>query len=169
MHGDEGVAGPWAAQAQPGQTLLANGPGGGYRPDPTADWHLLVGDESAVPAIAAALADLGPEATVRLVLAVPDVSHEVPLSLGADQQLRYVADASELLTAVQELSWLPGRVQVFAHGEAQAIMHGVRPYVLKEREVPRSDASISGYWRHGRSEDAFRVWKQELAAAEGSS
>ncbi|KYH44050.1 siderophore-interacting protein [Branchiibius sp. NY16-3462-2] len=166
VHGDEGVAGPWAAQAAPGQTLQANGPGGGYRPDSTADWHLLIGDESAVPAIAAALADLGPEPTVRLLLAVPDAAHEVSLSLGADQQVQYVADPSALVAALQELPWLPGRVQVFAHGEAQAIMHGVRPYVLKQRGVPRSDASISGYWRQGRSEDSFRVWKQELAAAE---
>ena len=166
VHGDEGVAGPWAARAEPGQILQANGPGGGYRPDPTADWHLLVGDESAVPAIASALPELGPEPTVRLLLAVPDATHEVPLSLGPDQPVRYVTDPAELVTAVRELRWLPGRVQVFAHGEAQAIMHGVRPYVLKERRVPRADASISGYWRQGRSEDAFRVWKQELAAAE---
>lgn len=37
VHGDEGVAGPWAAAAQPGDTLIANGPGGGYRPDPGAE------------------------------------------------------------------------------------------------------------------------------------
>ena len=55
IHGDEGVAGPWAAAAQPGDTLLVNGPGGAYRPDPTADWHLLAGDESALPAITAAM------------------------------------------------------------------------------------------------------------------
>ncbi|PWJ24846.1 NADPH-dependent ferric siderophore reductase [Branchiibius hedensis] len=166
IHGDEGVAGPWAARAVPGQVLHANGPGGGYRPDPSADWHLLIGDESAVPAITAALAELGPEPTVRLLLAVPGPDHELALSLGPDQQVRYVNDASALVAAVRELPWLAGRVQVFAHGEAQAIMHGVRPYLLKERGVPRSDASISGYWRQGRSEDAFRVWKQELAAAE---
>lgn len=168
IHGDEGVAGPWAAQAQPGQTLHANGPGGGYRPDPSADWHLLVGDESAVPAIAAGLAELGPEPTVRLLLAVPGPDHEPALALGVDQDVQYVGDPAALVMAVQDLPWLPGRVQVFAHGEAQAIMHGVRPYVLKERGVPRSDASISGYWRQGRSEDAFRVWKQELATAEAT-
>ena len=55
VHGDEGVAGPWAATAAPGDALVFSGPSGGYRPDPTADWHLLVGDESALPAIAASL------------------------------------------------------------------------------------------------------------------
>ncbi len=55
VHGDEGLAGPWAARAQPGDRLVVSGPGGGYAPDPTADWHLFVGDESAIPAIAASL------------------------------------------------------------------------------------------------------------------
>src|SRR5690606_21164117 len=54
-HGDEGLAGPWAANARPGDELFMLGPGGGYAPDPGADWHLLAGDESALPAIAASL------------------------------------------------------------------------------------------------------------------
>src|SRR4051794_14299252 len=54
-HGDEGLAGPWAAAAQPGDRISFFGPGGGYAPSPDADWHLLAGDESALPAIGAAL------------------------------------------------------------------------------------------------------------------
>ena len=54
VHGDEGLAGPWAARAKPGDRLVLSGPGGGYLPDPAADWHLLAGDDSALPAIAAA-------------------------------------------------------------------------------------------------------------------
>ena len=55
VHGDEGLAGPWAQQAQPGQQVRFLGPGGAYSPSQDADWHLLAGDESALPAIAAAL------------------------------------------------------------------------------------------------------------------
>ena len=51
-HGDVGVAGAWALRAVPGDVLVMEGPSSGYHPDPEADWHLLVGDESAVPAIA---------------------------------------------------------------------------------------------------------------------
>src|ERR1044072_9054623 len=39
VHGDEGVAGPWAAAARPGDELELRGPGGAYTPDPDADWH----------------------------------------------------------------------------------------------------------------------------------
>src|SRR3954451_9676014 len=53
--GDTGVAGPWAASARPGDGLQLMGPGGAYAPDGDADWHLMVGDESVLPAISASL------------------------------------------------------------------------------------------------------------------
>ncbi len=62
--------------------------------------------------------------------------------------------------------WLPGQVQVFIHGEAQAVMHNLRPYIRKERGVDAKWTSISGYWRRGRTEETFRQWKKELAEAE---
>src|SRR3954449_8237178 len=55
VHGAEGVAGPWAAAAEPGDELLLLGPGGAYTPDPDADWHLMAGDASVIPAITASL------------------------------------------------------------------------------------------------------------------
>src|SRR5690606_1656447 len=62
VHGDEGVAGPWARSVAPGTEVAVRGPGGGYRPDPSADFHLLAGDETAVPAVAAALESLPQDA-----------------------------------------------------------------------------------------------------------
>ena len=87
VHGDSGVAGPWAMHAQPGDVLVFTGPSGGYRPDPAADWHLMVGDESAVPAIAASLEALpsGARAVVRLVCDGPE--HEIELASAADVDL----------------------------------------------------------------------------------
>ena len=52
-HGDVGHAGRWALGAAPGDRLQVRGPGGGYVPHPDADSYLYVGDESALPAIAA--------------------------------------------------------------------------------------------------------------------
>ena len=45
VHGAEGLAGPWAANVQPGERIALNGPGGAFAPDDTADWHLFVCDE----------------------------------------------------------------------------------------------------------------------------
>ena len=168
VHGDEGVAGPWARRAAPGDRLMVNGPGGAYRPDPTADWHLLIGDESALPAITAALGDLPDDAIVRVVALVDSADHELELSAPVKCEITWLhrgqADAEgQLEAAVRALDWLPGRVHVFAHGEAQEIMRGVRPFLHQERGLSRDQVSVSGYWRRGRTEEGFRVWKSEFA------
>ncbi len=183
VHGGDGVAGPWAARATPGETLTARGPGGGYAPDPSAAWHLLVGDQSALPAVAAAVRALAVDAVGYVVVEVPGREHEIDLRapIGIDVIWVYDAGAEQpesddagaasptLVDAVRALPWRPGRVQAFVHGEARAVMHGIRPYLLKERGVTRADASISGYWRLGRSEESFRVWKSELATVESAA
>ena len=53
--------------------------------------------------------------------------------------------------------------------EAQAVMHNLRPYIRKDRDVAAKWASISGYWRRGRTEESFRQWKRELAEAEAGA
>ncbi|GAA2011445.1 siderophore-interacting protein [Nakamurella flavida] len=168
VHGDQGVAGPWAAAAQPGDQLLANGPGGAYAPDPTADWHLLVGDETALPAITAALQALPADAVAHVVVEVEGAGYQLDLPLPAGATLHWVHrdTGGSVQDVVRGLDWLPGRVHVFAHGEAQQMMHGLRPYLLRERGVPRDLLSISGYWRQGRTEESFREWKAELARQE---
>jgi NADPH-dependent ferric siderophore reductase len=170
-HGDHGVAGPWAQAVQPGERLEVRGPGGAYRPDPDADWHLLAGDESAVPAITAAVEALPADAVARVVVLVEDAGHEPVLSLpiGAELTMLHRAEGEGLAAAVRALEWLPGRVHAFVHGEAEEVMHEVRPYLLKERGLDRDQVSISGYWRRGRSEEGFRQWKTELRAAEGQT
>ncbi|RLV48868.1 siderophore-interacting protein [Nocardioides mangrovicus] len=178
VHGDTGVAGPWAAAAQPGDVLEVRGPGGAYAPDPAADWHLLVGDESALPAIRAALQALPAEATARAYVEIEGPGHEAELprevtwvhrGSGAAAAMA-AAEQTEpaLLTAVREGEWLPGRVQCFVHGEAQVVMHALRPFLLAEKGLPREDVSVSGYWRRGRTEEGFRDWKRELREAEGA-
>jgi NADPH-dependent ferric siderophore reductase len=171
-HGAEGVAGPWAAGARPGDPLDLFGPGGAYFPRPDADWHLLAGDEAAQPAIAAACAAL-PEAAVGQVfleIAGPTEELDIPRPVGVGltwvhRGSRGVGEA--LADAVRAQPWRPGQVHVFVHGEAQAVMQDLRPYLRRERGVPAEWASISGYWRRGRSEESFRLWKRELAEREG--
>jgi len=171
VHGEHGVAGPWAASVKPGDPAYLMGPSGAYAPDPAADWHLLAGDESAVPAITAALEALPADAVARVVVLVEDADHEpaLPLPAGAELTVLHratLAPGEGLAATVRALEWLPGRVHAFVHGEAEEVMHGVRPYLLKELRLSRDQVSISGYWRRGRSEEGFRSWKAELRAAE---
>ena len=80
VHGDHGVAGPWAAAAQPGQPAYLMGPSGAYAPDPAADWHLLAGDEAAVPAISAALEALPDNAIGKVFIEVGGPDDEIALA-----------------------------------------------------------------------------------------
>jgi NADPH-dependent ferric siderophore reductase len=170
-HGAEGVAGPWAAQARPGDTLDLFGPGGAYSPRPEADWHLFAGDEAAQPAIAAACAALPAGAVGRVFLEISGPAEELAIPRPPGVELTWVHRGSRvpgeaLAEVVRAEPWRPGRVHTFVHGEAQAVMHDLRPYLRRERGVPADWASISGYWRRGRTEETFRQWKRELAERE---
>src|ERR1700749_35386 len=79
VHGDRGIAGPWAAQAKPGDTLQLAGPGGAYTPSPDADWHLLAGDDAALPAIAVSLQRIPAGVPVFAVVEVDGAEHRQPL------------------------------------------------------------------------------------------
>ncbi|MEU2121236.1 siderophore-interacting protein [Nocardia niwae] len=171
-HGAEGIAGPWAATVEPGATIDLYGPNGAYSPRPDADWHLLAGDEAALPAIAAALEALPADATGLAFVEVAGPDDELPVKKPDGIELtwlhRGVRSPGEVLAeTVRSAPWSPGQVQVFIHGEADAVMKDLRRYVRKDRGVPAQwAASISGYWRRGRTEEGFREWKAELRAAE---
>jgi NADPH-dependent ferric siderophore reductase len=184
VHGEHGVAGPWAAAATPGQPAYLTSPNGAYAPDPAADWHLFAGDEAAVPAIGAALEALPDNAIGKAFIEVAGPEDEIPLKAPEGVQVRWIyrggradlvpedaaGDNAPLIAAVKEADWLPGQVQVFIHGEAQTVMHNLRRYIRKERGVDAKwAASISGYWRRGRTEETFRQWKRELAEAEATA
>jgi NADPH-dependent ferric siderophore reductase len=183
VHGEHGAAGPWAASAQPGQPTYLMGPSGAYSPDPAADWHLLVGDETALPAISVALEALPANAIGQVFIEVAEPEDEVPLTAPEGVEINWLyrggradlvgedraGDHSPLVPAVKNALWMPGQVHAFIHGEAQAVMHNLRPYIRKERGVDAKWASISGYWRRGRTEETFREWKKELAAAESGA
>ncbi|HZN80462.1 MAG TPA: siderophore-interacting protein [Mycobacterium sp.] len=184
VHGEHGVAGPWAAAATPGQPAYLTSPNGAYAPDPAADWHLFAGDEAAVPAIGAALEALPDNAIGKVFIEVAGPEDEIPLSAPEGVEVRWIyrggradlvpedvaGDNAPLISAVKEADWLPGQVQVFIHGEAQTVMHNLRRYIRKERGVDAKwAASISGYWRRGRTEETFRQWKRELAEAEATA
>ncbi|WP_299164944.1 siderophore-interacting protein [uncultured Arthrobacter sp.] len=167
VHGDEGLAGPWAARAKPGDRIALMGPGGAFAPDPSADWHLLAGDESALPAIAAALEALPAEATGFAFLECGGHDDVIELAKPSGVEVRWIHrgsrdDTTKLLlaAAVSAHQWPTGRAQVFAHGERES-MKALRDVFLKERGLSKDQLSLSGYWAAGRTEDRFQAEKRE--------
>ncbi|ROR67266.1 siderophore-interacting protein [Agrococcus jenensis] len=167
VHGDAGIAGPWAARVQPGERVVFGGPGGAFAPDPAADWHLFAGDESALPAIARAIEALPEHARGIAVLEVRDGSEEIALRHpdGVEVQWLHRGEPSEatiglLAATVGAIAWPAGRVQVFAHGERES-MKAMREQLFTQRGLERSQVSLSGYWALGRTEDRFQAEKRE--------
>jgi NADPH-dependent ferric siderophore reductase len=162
VHGDEGIAGPWAAAAKPGDVIRFMGPGGGYAPDTTADWHLLAGDESALPAISAALERMPEGAKARVFVEVAGPDEEQKIETAADVEITWLhRDAGEsLVGAVRGLEFPAGRMQAFVHGEA-GFVRDLRRFLRVELGIPMSQLSISGYWRRGMNEDGWQSSKRE--------
>ncbi|MFJ9410023.1 siderophore-interacting protein [Streptomyces sp. NPDC101393] len=177
VHGDEGLAGPWAVGAKPGDEVRFLGPGGAYVPEAGADWHLLAGDESALPAIAASLARIPAGSAVHAFIEVagPEEEQQLEIPAGAEVTWLHRGDAPagrELVAAVRALDFPAGRVQAFVHGEAGFVKE-LRRLLRVEREIPREALSISGYWRAGHDEDGWqaskRDWNQQVEAEQESA
>ncbi|MGA5167968.1 MULTISPECIES: siderophore-interacting protein [Streptomyces] len=165
VHGDEGLAGPWAARARVGDTVRFLGPGGGYAPDPAAAWHLLVGDESALPAIAASLERLPEDAVGHALIEVESPDDEQKVAVPPGVEVRWLhrggrAVGEALLAAVEGLDFPPGDVHAFVHGEA-GFVKDLRRHLRLERQVPRERLSISGYWRLGKTDEDWRAIKRD--------
>lgn len=166
-HGDEGIAGPWAATALPGDKLRLLGPGGAYAPSPDADWHLLVGDEAALPAIASALEWLEVGAKAQVIVQVDSAAEIQQIDTKADVEFTWLFrdtaqnanPRQDLVDAVTSLAFPAGQGHIFVHGEAEMVMKQLRPHLLNDRNVNRDWLSISGYWRSGNTEESFREWK----------
>jgi len=174
VHGDEGLAGPWAIAAQPDDEISFVAPSGDWAPRPEADAHLFVGDEAAIPAIAAALERLAghdPQARAQVFLEVASARHEQPMPQTARTELTWVhRDQHEgsygpgLVRAVVAADFPDGDVEGFVHGNADMV-RPLRRHLLKERGVPREHLSISGYWRAGHTDESWRALKREFNAA----
>lgn len=172
VHGDTGLAGPWAAGALPGDRIALSLPGGAYAPsDDPAVAHVLVADDSALPATAAALEAMHPSATGVALVEVAGPADEQPLVHPEGVTLRWLhrdatgaAPGTLLLEAVRALPPLPHPVQAFVHGERGAVK-AIRRLLQEEHGLGKSDMSLSAYWALGRAEDRFQEEKREPVGA----
>ncbi len=169
VHGDVGIAGPWAMAAQPGDRIQFAGPSSGYAPDPDADWHLMAGDESALPAIAASLERVPAGRPAMTVLVVDGLDHELDLACGGELSLTWLhrhdhpGDTDLLVSAVGALDFPEGQVDVFVHGEAGETRAVLR-HLLGERGIEKASTSISPYWRRSFTDERWREVKADWLA-----
>ena len=165
VHGDEGIAGPWAAAATVGDRIGLRGPGGGYAPDPTAAWHLMAGDTSVIPAISASLPQVPAGVPVHVVLQVHGPEEEVELTSPGALEVHYLhGDADDgLAAAIAALDFPLGDAQVFLHGEATSVRLA-RRHLVVDRGVPAERLSASGYWKRTLTDEGWREAKGDWNA-----
>jgi NADPH-dependent ferric siderophore reductase len=149
-----GAASDWAAAAEPGAETAVSGPGRGYDVDTQATTYLLVGDETALPAISQLLEVIPHDTEVQVHVEIADASAQLdlPAHPRAEVHWHQAADGAEpgdaFVAAVEGLDEIPDAVWVA--GEAAAVQR-VRTHLAEVRDRPRSTNTVRGYWKKGRS------------------
>jgi NADPH-dependent ferric siderophore reductase len=171
VHGDEGVAGPWALAARPGDRLSMSSPGGLWSPsDDPGIGHLLLADDSALPALASALESMPEHAHGLALVEVDTPDDELDLARPPGVELRWLhrqgaaTPGSLLIAALRSIETPTGPVTVFAHGERGA-MKEARVVLQDDWRLDRTALSLSAYWAIGRAEDRFQDEKREPVGA----
>ncbi len=147
LHGS-GAASTWAEHATPGDEVAVSGPGRGYRIPSDAGSFLLLGDETAIPAICQLLDHL-PDLpiTVHVEIAVPEA--RLDLHREVDEHWHVLTEGAppgdSLVAAAMEAP-VDGDTRIWAAGEAAA-MQRIRKHLFADRGLPRSAATIRGYWK----------------------
>lgn len=156
LHPDGAIAG-WAGRAQAGDEAAISGPGRGYVVDETASAFLLAGDESALPAITQLLPLVPRTATAEVIVELghPDARLELPdhpgLSVTWRDRRAGGRSGDALVEAVRAAS-IPEDANVWVAGEAAAVQ-AIRKHLFDQRGMTRAQATVRGYWKHGRAGD----------------
>jgi len=153
VHG-AGAASAWAAGAGAGSPAALSGPGRGHQVDAGAPHYLLLGDETAIPAISQLLETLAAHTAVRVH--IESAGDPLPLPRHPRAEISWHRRAEDrpfgaaLVEAAARHPAPEGRV--WAAGEAAA-MQRIRRTLFEAHGLPRARATVRGYWKAGRSAD----------------
>lgn len=152
---EAGPATAWAIRAAPGDRLEIGGPRGSAVVPDDFDWYLLVGDETALPAIGRWVEGLRPGVPVTTIVAIEDPADAQHLATRAEWRPVWLArsgragdDAALLRAALDEHVLPPGDGFVWIAAEARTA-RSLRTYVIETRGHPKAWSKASGYWIRG--------------------
>ncbi|WAC61298.1 siderophore-interacting protein [Brevundimonas sp. SL130] len=157
LHGDQGPAAWWIARVREGDTLQLAGPRSGYWIDPSQQEQVLIGDATALPAIAGIVERLSTGTRTRIFIEVADAGEEQVLVSPADMTIHWVHSGTAFpgttgkLELVVQQADLPPDCQVFLAGEA-FMVRAMRTHLLVDRGILHPSIDAKGYWRLGASD-----------------
>lgn len=166
MHA-EGLVTEWAARDCVGDKVVITEPKGSFLPAPDTTWLMLVGDLTAMPAMARIC-----ESTSLPVRVWAEVADALPDYLPANADVTWHAppdgQASGLADVVTGIDWPTGPGYFWMAGES-AQMRAIRKHLMRERRLPSTAYDVMGYWRAGltrqpRAVDPGPIWRAGKAA-----
>ncbi|WP_298037011.1 siderophore-interacting protein [uncultured Microbacterium sp.] len=164
IHGEQdgsiGPAARFALEARSGDRVGFLDQGLAFTPDHPHDWTLLIGDETAMPAVAGICRSLPRDARGVAIIEIPTAGDRQELSAPAGMEITWIhrdessqtaARPGELALRALAAAALPdGEVHAHVIGES-ALATGARRHLVQERDVPKRNVDFVGYWRHGRA------------------
>jgi NADPH-dependent ferric siderophore reductase len=159
---DGGPANDWAVSAQIGDTLEIGGPRGSTVVSDDFDWYLLIGDETALPAIGRRVEELRAGVPVTTCVAIADEGEMQSWQSAAELTALWVTrkpsadDASLLRAALAGQDLRSGDGFVWIAAEA-SVARALRNYIIDERRHPKVWTKAAGYWKRGEPDGGERI------------
>ncbi len=152
---DAGPATRWAEQAAPGQTLRIGGPRGSFIIPSEFDWHLLMGDETALPAIGRRLAELPAGTRVVVIVEADGPADQVALASAADVTVAWAyrngaeAGTTDVLARALATTSLPAG-DYYAWVACESLTaKALRAQLIADHGANPKWMRAAGYWRRG--------------------
>lgn len=150
-----GIGTTWASRAQPGDRVHIVGPSASRALPQDADWLLVAGDDTTIPAIDRLLDELPDGARAQVFVEVAEDSHRLELRPLPHVEVTWLVRAGAeagtttlLVDAVRDARWWEGRPFAWIAGERTAV-RDLRRHLVEDRGVPKEDIDFTGYWRRG--------------------
>ncbi|MFD8692547.1 SIP domain-containing protein [Streptomyces sp. NPDC059651] len=148
-----GAGTTWASRTRPGDRIHLSGPSTSKAFPADADWLLVAGDDTALPAIGRLLDELPYHARAQVFVEIAEDAHRQELRELPGVEVTWLvragatAGTASLLTeSVRGAQWWPGQAFAWVAGEHTAV-RDIRRHLVEDREVPKEDIDFSGYWR----------------------
>lgn len=170
---EHGLVTEWAARDCTGEAVTITEPKGSFDPPPDAGWWLLVGDLTALPAMARASASAPDGVRVLVHAEVPERPAGY-LSDTASVEVTWVPGAGDgLADALADTTFPEGPGYVWMAGES-AQMRAVRRHLMRDRGLPSTAYDCMGYWRatagrQPRAVDPGPIWRAGKAAGKSDA
>ncbi|MQA77983.1 MAG: siderophore-interacting protein [Streptosporangiales bacterium] len=151
VHAD-GLAMRWVRGVEPGDVIGLAGMRHEFHAGTGVERHLMVGDSSALPALAAIVETLSPQIPTTVYLAVAHASDTTLLAARPHVTVHWLigpADpCSPLPSAVRDAERPGGRTQAWLAAEA-GVVRDLRRFVTDDLGVARDDLHAAAYWKAG--------------------